>query len=260
MIRIILNDLWLDVKKNFLTFILYFVVYGVIATLGIQITLIQFLRDLQSSGQDYSAAILNAMETSPTIQAAAVSITAVATILFLWLVLRKMPIRLSMPLYVCAAGEKEKMHYLRLHLIVKVCLSLVLAILVQLFMSGRFFLADSWMEIVVQLGIWFFLILALNLRTDPGNKKEALESVPDMVTEKSAEVVAGVYWFALLIIESIVFYTLAVTKITWNLWIFLVWMVLFAVNILIAVKCSSPILAYMLSYEKMYYPLPDKKE
>ena len=260
MIRIIFNDLWLDVKRNFLTFILYFVVYGMIAILGVQVTLIQFLRDLQSSGQDYSAAILDAMETSPTLQEAAISVTAVATILFLWLVLRKMPIRLARPLYVCAAGEKEKMHYLRLHLIVKVCLSLVLAVLVQLFMSGRFFLLGGWMEMVVQLGLWFFLILALNLRTDPGNRKEALEAAPDMVTEKSEEVIAGVYWFALLIVENIVFYTLAVTHITWNHWIFLVWMLLFAVNALIAVRCSSPILSYMLSYEKMYYPLPDKKE
>ena len=260
MIRIIFNDLWLDVKRNFLTFILYFVVYGMIAILGVQVTLIQFLRDLQSSGQDYSAAILDAMETSPTLQAATISVTAVATILFLWLVLRKMPIRLARPLYVCAAGEKEKMHYLRLHLIVKVCLSLVLAVLVQLFMSGKFFVSDNWMEIVVQLGLWFFLILALNLRTDPGNRKEVLEAVPEMVTEKSEEIVAGVYWFALLIVECIVFYTLTVTEITWTLWIFLVWLVLLAVNVLIAAKCSSPILAYMLSYEKMYYPLPDKKE
>ena len=68
MIRIIFNDLWLDVKRNFLTFILYFVVYGMIAILGVQVTMIQFLRDLQSSGQDYSAAILDAMETSPTLQ------------------------------------------------------------------------------------------------------------------------------------------------------------------------------------------------
>ena len=116
------------------------------------------------------------------------------------------------------------------------------------------------MEMVVQLGLWFFLILALNLRTDPGNRKEALEAAPDMVTEKSEEVIAGVYWFALLIVENIVFYTLAVTHITWTHWIFLVWMLLFAVNALIAVRCSSPILSYMLSYEKMYYPLPDKKE
>ncbi|MFQ6961923.1 MAG: hypothetical protein ACLRTM_20435, partial [Clostridium sp.] len=116
------------------------------------------------------------------------------------------------------------------------------------------------MEIVVQLGLWFFLILALNLRTDPGNRKEVLEAVPEMVTEKSEEIVAGVYWFALLIVECIVFYTLTVTEITWTLWIFLVWLVLLAVNVLIAAKCSSPILAYMLSYEKMYYPLPDKKE
>ena len=39
MIRIILNDLWLDVKRNFLTFILYFIVYAVITILGVQITL-----------------------------------------------------------------------------------------------------------------------------------------------------------------------------------------------------------------------------
>ena len=86
MIRIILNDLWLDVKRNFLTFILYFIVYAVIVILGVQIALVQFLRDLQISGKDYSAEILAAMESSPTLQAAAVSITAVATILFLWLV------------------------------------------------------------------------------------------------------------------------------------------------------------------------------
>ena len=91
MIRIILNDLWLDVKRNFLTFILYFIVYAVITILGVQITLVQFLRDLQTSGKDYSTEILAAMESSPTLQASAVSITAVATILFLWLVLRKMP-------------------------------------------------------------------------------------------------------------------------------------------------------------------------
>ena len=61
MIRIILNDLWLDVKGNFLTFILYFIVYAVIVILGVQIALVQFLRDLQISGKDYSAEILAAM-------------------------------------------------------------------------------------------------------------------------------------------------------------------------------------------------------
>ena len=171
-----------------------------------------------------------------------------------------MPIRLSKPLYVCAAGEKEKMYYLRLHLFVKVSLSFLFAIVIQKFMAGAFFLSNNWMAVSVQVGLWIFLLLSLNLRTDPGNRREIRKAYPDMDTERSEEVVAGVYWFALLIAECLVLYTMAAMQVEWRLWIFFLWIALLIANFLIARHCTSPILRYMLSYEKMYYPLPDKKE
>lgn len=261
MIRIILNDLWLDIKKNFLNFLIYFFVYYIGTAVLVQFTLLQYLGDMIRPDGTYPQAALDDFISADSTGIILLSAASLTTIVLLWLMLGRMPIRLSRPMYVCAAGEKEKMHYLRLHLLIKVMLSMVFTyVLLRFFLVGQFFVSYNWMEVFVQLCLWFFLLIVLNLRTDPGNRKEALKAEPDMVSEKSREVIAGVYWFALLILENIVFYSLAAARVRWTWWIFLAWCIVLAVNLLLARYCINPVLSYMLSYEKIYYPLPDKKE
>lgn len=261
MIRIILNDLWLDIKKNFLSILIYFIVYCIGMSMIVHITLLQYLGDMVRPDGTYPQAALDHFFSSDSSGIILLSAASAAAIILLWVLLEKMPIRLSRPLYVCAAGEKEKMKYLRLHLMIKVILSIVFTyILLRYVVIGQFFVSQNWTEILVQLSLWFFLLIDLNLRTDPGNRKEALIAEPDIVSEKSSEVIAGVYWFALLLLEIIIFYSLAAARITCTWWIFLIWCIAFAVNILLAKYCITPVLSYMLSYEKIYYPIPDKKE
>lgn len=260
MIRIIVYDLWMNIKKHGITFICYFVVNFFLQILCLAFSLPQFLSELQTAGQNYNEEIILSFMTSPTMQLYTMVISSISTIVLLWLILKRIPIRLSKPMYVCAAGKKEKMQYLRLHLLVKLGVSLAFTILIQLFMTNSFFISTNWQQNVVQFGLWFFLILVLNLRTDPGNRKEILEAAPDMVTEKSEEIIAGIYWFCLLLIENIVFYTMAIMQVKWSYWISLIWILLFFLNGLLARRCVSPILTYMLSYENIYYPLPEKKE
>lgn len=260
MIRIILNDLWLELKKNALCFLVNIVAYLFLTALAITVILTQFISNMQTYINGYNQQAVIALLSSPDMQIYKNIISSVTGIILLISTLKKIPIRLSKPLYICAAGVKEKMRYLRLHLWIKVLLSFVLFYSLQKLAIGGFVFAHSLPVAFVQLGLLFFLLLSLNLRIDPGNRKEALAISPTWESEKSGEVVADVYWFLLLLLENGIFYTLVLLNVTWNLWILLIWIVLFAINVVIAKYCITPVLSYMLSYEKIYYPLMDKKE
>ena len=114
-----------------------------------------------------------------------------------WLIARRLPLALPKALYVCPAGPREKLRYLRIYLTVKaVFLALLLAAL-TLFWTGTLILPAP--VLAVQVSLTVFTVIAFSLNPDPGNRKEALKKCPDRVTEKSSQTVVNVYWSGLLL-------------------------------------------------------------
>ena len=110
----------------------------------------------------------------------------------IWLIARGLPLALPKALYVCPAGPREKLRYLRIYLTVKaVFLALLLAAL-TLFWIGTLILPAP--VLAVQVSLTVFTVIAFSLNPDPGNRKEALKKCPDRVTEKSSQTVVNVYW------------------------------------------------------------------
>lgn len=92
-----------------------------------------------------------------------------------WLIARRLPLALPKALYVCPAGPREKLRYLRIYLTVKaVFLALLLAAL-TLFWTGTLILPAP--VLAVQVSLTVFTVIAFSLNPDPGNRKEALKNV-----------------------------------------------------------------------------------
>ena len=161
-----------------------------------------------------------------------------------WLIARRLPLALPKALYVCPAGPREKLRYLRIYLTVKaVFLALLLALPAPV--------------LAVQVSLTIFTVIAFSLNPDPGNRKEALKKCPDRVTEKSSQTVVNVYWSGLLLLENTVFYACMYALPSFGWLTAACWIPALLINIWIAKKHLTPVLCTMLDYEKIYYPLPD---
>lgn len=172
-----------------------------------------------------------------------------------WLIARRLPLALPKALYVCPAGPREKLRYLRIYLTVKaVFLALLLAAL-TLFWTGTLILPAP--VLAVQVSLTVFTVIAFSLNPDPGNRKEALKKCPDRVTEKSSQTVVNVYWSGLLLLENTVFYACMYALPSFGWLTAACWIPALLINIWIAKKHLTPVLCTMLDYEKIYYPLPD---
>ena len=181
------------------------------------------------------------------------------SLVLIGLVAARLPLRLPRALYVCAAGTKEKISFLKLYLAGKLIFILLLLALSSLYM-GSLFITNSAPPLAIQLSLTVFLFLAFSLNTDPGNRKEAKKKCPDMVTERSSETFVSVYWSALLILENTLFYALVYAGTEWTWPLAALWIPILLVNIYLAVKHTSPVLHHMLQYEKIYFPIADEME
>ena len=98
------------------------------------------------------------------------------TLLLIGLVSARLPLRLPRALYACAAGEKEKLRFLKLYLAGKLIFMLLLLILSSLYWK-TLFLSTSAPAFAIQISLTVFLFLAFSLNTDPGNRREAKKNV-----------------------------------------------------------------------------------
>lgn len=181
------------------------------------------------------------------------------TLLLIGLVSARLPLRLPRALYACAAGEKEKLRFLKLYLTGKLIFMLLLLILSSLYWK-TLFLSASAPAFAIQISLTVFLFLAFSLNTDPGNRREAKKKCPDMVTERSSETFVSVYWSALLILENTLFYSLVYAGTEWTWPLAALWIPILLVNIYLALKHTSPVLRHVLRYEKIYFPIQNETE
>lgn len=184
---------------------------------------------------------------------------AALTLLLIGLVSARLPLRLPRALYACAAGEKEKLRFLKLYLAGKLIFMLLLLILSSLYWK-TLFLSTSAPAFAIQISLTVFLFLAFSLNTDPGNRREAKKKCPDMVTERSSETFVSVYWSALLILENTLFYSLVYAGTEWTWPLAALWIPILLVNIYLALKHTSPVLRHVLRYEKIYFPIQNETE
>ena len=103
-------------------------------------------------------------------------------------------------------------------------------------------------------------ILNINLKVGIGEKGKREKDKDGYVIITKEEEMVNVYWFCLLIIEAIAFYSLVSLNIKFNLFITLGWLIAFAINTFVVYRYMRPILNKSLSYEEIYRQEPERNE
>ncbi|WP_195989895.1 hypothetical protein [Clostridium sp. D53t1_180928_C8] len=247
MLKLVLNDLFINIKKNIFSIILDILLFSFV---GFYITSITMIGSNNSSLITYNEDLIKIITT----------IFSLISIIYLYSIMKMIPLRLSKAIFVCAAGEFEKIKYILLQLGVKIIFSFLVMFILMYFFVGRFFISSSLITNVIQIILWFFIILNINLKVGIGERGKREKDNDGYVIITKEEEMVNVYWFCLLIIESVIFYSLVNLNINFNLFIILGWMIAFAVNTFIVYKYMRPILNKSLSYEAIYCQVPERNE
>ena len=247
MLKVVLNDLFINIKKSIFLIILDIFLYSFA---GFYITSITMI-----SSNNLSLITYNEDLTKKII-----TIFSLISIIFLYLIMKRIPLRLNKAMFVCAAGEFEKIKYILLQLGVKIIFSFLVMFILMYFLVGGFFISRSLITNVIQIILWFFIILNINLKVGIGERGKREKDKEGYVIITKEEEIVNVYWFCLLIIEAIAFYSLVNLNINFNLFIILGWLIAFAINTFVAYKYMRPILNKSLSYEEVYRQEPEGNE
>lgn len=247
MLKVVLNDLFINIKKSIFLIILDIFLYSFAGFYITSITMISYNNlSLITYNEDLTKKII--------------TIFSLISIIFLYLIMKRIPLRLNKAMFVCAAGEFEKIKYILLQLGVKIIFSFLVMFILMYFLVGGFFISSSLITNVIQIILWFFIILNINLKVGIGERGKREKDKEGYVIITKEEEIVNVYWFCLLIIEAIAFYSLVNLNINFNLFIILGWLIAFAINTFVAYKYMRPILSKSLSYEEVYRQEPEGNE
>ncbi len=188
------------------------------------------------------------------------TVVSIIAFLDLYSLMKRIPLRLNKAMFVCAAGEREKIKYILLQLAVKIIFSFIFIFIFSYYCSGSIFISDNFIINSIQIILWFFIILNINLKIGIGEKEVKKKDKEGYVIITKEEEIVNVYWFCLLIVEAIAFYSLVNLNINFNLFIILGWLIAFAINTFVAYKYMRPILSKSLSYEEVYRQEPERNE
>lgn len=264
MIRLVLTKLGLEIRRNLPIILFCAVCYYFLSAVVIAAVFAQRIWKFPQAHQvllSGSTEIIQNFITELLTREYSAFACAISglTLLMIGLVASRLPLRLPGALYVCAAGKKEKLLFLKLYLAGKLIFMLLLLLLSAAYMRCLFLFTDG-PALAIQISLTVFLFLAFSLNTDPGNFREAKKKCPDLVSERSSETFVSVYWSALLILENTLFYALVFAGTEWTWPLAALWIPVLLVNIYLARKHTSPVLCHMLRYEKIYFPIQDQTE
>ena len=245
MLKVVLNDLFINVKKNIFLIILDMFLSSFI---GGFIASIIIVADFSSI--TYNEDLIKKM----------VIVFSLISIIFLYSIMRRIPLRLNKAMFVCAAGEFEKIKYILLQLGIKIIFSFLILFILMYFSVGRFFISNNLIVNIIQIILWFFIILNINLKVGIGERGKKEKDKDGYVIITKEEEIVNVYWFCLLIIEAIAFYSLVSLNINFNLFVILGWIIAFAINTFVLYRYMRPILNKSLSYEAVYCQVPERNE
>ena len=247
MLKLVLNDLFINVKKNIFSIILDIFLFSFV---GFYITSITMIESSNSSLITYNEDLIKIITP----------IFSLISIIYLYSIMKRIPLRLNKAMFVCAAGEREKIKYILLQLGVKIIFSFLVMFILMYFLVGRFFISSSLITNLIQIILWFFIILNINLKVGIGERGKREKDNDGYVIITKEEEMVNVYWFCLLIIEAIAFYSLVSLNINFNLFVILGWLIAFAINTFVVYRYMRPILNKSLSYEAVYCQVPERNE
>ena len=152
------------------------------------------------------------------------------------------------------------MKYMYLQLAIKIILGFMFIFIASYSYIGRIFLNRGIILSLVELILWFFIILDINLKIGIGEQGLKKKDKEGYIIYSKEEEMVNYYWICLLMLEAIVFYSLSILNVQLNFLGVIGWSVALIVNAYIAYRCINPILKKSLSYEDVYRQIPDTKE
>lgn len=254
MLKVVLNDIFINFRKSWLQILLNLTVFAYVGSYIFVFTT-SFHSTTPITLENFSS-----LAGSKAIVTQSLPFISALSLILLFGLAEKMPLRLSKAIFVCAAGEKEKMQYISLQLIVKIIFSFVFIFIVTYAGVCRFLSTQSAGLNIIQLSLWFFIILNINLKVGIGEKGLKKKDIHDYIIYSKEEEIVNYYWVCLLFLEAIVFYTLSFLNVPLTLPLIIGWTLVFISNVYISHKCVSPILKKSLSYEDVYRQIPATKE
>lgn len=255
MLKIVLNDLFISFKKSWVS-ILFFTIFFYFITIYTSLNLII----MTNKTPIYTTSELYKIIESPQAQYLIITVTNIMYIFALFLIAKKIPLRLSKAMFVCPASDKDKMKYMYLQLLIKVILSFIFVFLSTYLTIGRFFMNKGIIQNIIELGLWLFLILTFNLKVGIGEEGLKKKDKKGYIIYTKEEEIINYYFFSILLIETILFYSLNAIKINSNIFIIIGWIIIFIINSYIIYKCTSPLIKKSLSFEDVYRQIPNKEE
>lgn len=259
MLKVVLNDILVNLKKNWVS-ILFSMIWFIL--ISISLTSISYSLNAVPAKEKEAIGkiVLDEVALNEKILRQIIPLINGMAINFLFSITNKIPLRLSKGMFVCAAGEKEKMKYIYLQLAVKIIFTFIFIFATSYFFTGRFFPSQGLGLNIVQLTLWFFIILNVNLKIGIGEQGLRKKDIEDYIIYSKEEEIVNYYWVCLLILEAVIFYTLYILNVPLNLLGVIGWTVAFIINAYISYRCVSPILKKSLSYEDVYRQIPERKE
>lgn len=252
MLSIVLKDLWSSIKNNWATLLVYGIIYFCISLYLGRVLSMRLFPALLTETEN------RIVLSDTSVLSQHILLVGIVTMVMLYVLFHKIPLRLSKGMFLFPLGEKEKYSYLVWQLFVKFIFSFVFSIASACFFAGAFFIVSESKEMLIQISIWFFLILNVNLKVGLGEDGRRKTDYQGYQIYTKEEEMIYFYWICILAIEAIVFYSFVIVAVPINTIMVMIWGGAFVLNTFIACKCTKPILKKSMSYEAVYLQVPDK--
>lgn len=108
------------------------------------------------------------------------------------------------------------MKYMYLQLAIKIILGFMFIFIASYSYIGRIFLNRGIILSLVELILWFFIILDINLKIGIGEQGLKKKDKEGYIIYSKEEEMVNYYWICLLMLEAIVFYSLSILNVQLN--------------------------------------------
>lgn len=184
-------------------------------------------------------------------------IVMIVTVMLVIHLAGNMPLRLCRGIFICPADDQWKMKYLSAELGLKIGIDfLIFGCIFEIFLK-KIFVGSGNMIHIVQILLSFFTFLNWNLKIDIGEGCARKVDENGYQIRSKAEEMIQIYWRCLLILEWLFFGLCVLRPFVMSVKTALaVWVLVFLINTLFAIKYIRPFLREMLSYEDIYCQKP----
>ena len=183
--------------------------------------------------------------------------------IMIYFLLKALPLRMGKGMFICAAGAREKTEYMKWQLLLKTAVSFLLLCAVTALSAGTLFLGGGTARNLIQLVLWLFLLLNINLRIGSGDEGRPLVDDKGYMIYAKEEEINNVYGFCFLLTQIIVFYGLPFYSFfrqgsltSMRLPEILIWLCILLSDAALTACCLPGILKKAASYEKVYRQVP----